>query len=423
MAEEEMIDKFSTFLDSGICRLAGANAVFVDPVRLINDFYTRFKVSPATYYSRLLKSVEDGSPSVCAGTRRKKRKRSDCQLNARELCAEKRHQEARPILLKAYEAFLGRKNLLSFVFNSKKDGSYPVRNENMPQLQDDNELSFVDLGSVWQAPFYEMSLRFLEKDKLGKGDDLQLIKCGEEMKVPIFNNLVSNDTEDDAEGEFLGKVYILPRVSSFHMSDMKRIHDLVPDQSDNGFNFIVIDPPWENGSARQKRMYPTLPDRYFLSLPVKRLTHAQGALVALWVTNKEKLRVFVENELFPAWGITNFSCFYWLKVKPDGSLISELDLFHHRPYECLLVGYCWREGAANDLATVRPLPDYEVIISIPGDYSRKPPIGQVLLDYVPGPKPSRCIELFARELAAGWTSWGNEPLHFQELNYFTNSKE
>lgn len=32
-----------------------------------------------------------------------------------------------------------------------------------------------------------------------------------------------------------------------------------------------------------------------------------------------------------------------LQVKPDGSLISDLDLFHHRPYEYLLLGYCARE--------------------------------------------------------------------------------
>jgi hypothetical protein len=30
-------------------------------------------------------------------------------------------------------------------------------------------------------------------------------------------------------------------------------------------------------------------------------------------------------------------------VKSDGSLINDLDLFHHRPYECLILGYCHRE--------------------------------------------------------------------------------
>lgn len=60
--------------------------------------------------------------------------------------------------------------------------------------------------------------------------------------------------------------------------------------------------------------YPTLPNRYFLSLPIKQLTHKDGALVALWVTNREKLRGFVEKELFPTWGVRYAATFYWLKV-------------------------------------------------------------------------------------------------------------
>jgi hypothetical protein len=60
--------------------------------------------------------------------------------------------------------------------------------------------------------------------------------------------------------------------------------------------------------------YPTLPNRSLLSLPVKQLAHADGALVALWITNREKLRQFAEKELFPAWGITPAAVWYWLKV-------------------------------------------------------------------------------------------------------------
>ena len=166
--------------------------------------------------------------------------------------------------------------------------------------------------------------------------------------------------------------------------------------------------------------YPTLPNRYFLSIPIRQLTHARGALVALWVTNREKLRNFVENELFPAWGVRHVATWYWLKVcilfvsvaknthfvvyrtksitnkwhlvqnlwskpwenfkkcscgrkqhlnksilleftsesaifqlylilqaKANGSLICDVDLFHHRPYECLLLGYCGRDQVSN----------------------------------------------------------------------------
>ncbi|KAH9626726.1 hypothetical protein KSS87_010665, partial [Heliosperma pusillum] len=155
--------------------------------------------------------------------------------------------------------------------------------------------------------------------------------------------------------------------------------------ADYGFSFIVVDPPWENRSVYQKSAYSTLPNRYFLSIPIRKLAHTNGALVALWVTNREKLRNFVENELFPAWGVTYAATLHWLKVKADGSLICDLDLFHHRPYECLLLGYSRRQDFNSEMLSLKKaLKDDQVMISVPGDYSRKPPVGgiadQSLLD-------------------------------------------
>lgn len=57
-----------------------------------------------------------------------------------------------------------------------------------------------------------------------------------------------------------------------------------------------------------------MPNKYFLSLPIKKLAHAEGALVALWVTNREKLRNFVERELFDKWEVKHVATYYWLKV-------------------------------------------------------------------------------------------------------------
>jgi N6-adenosine-specific RNA methylase IME4 len=126
--------------------------------------------------------------------------------------------------------------------------------------------------------------------------------------------------------------------------------------------------------------YPTLPNQYFLSLPIKQLAHAEGALVALWVTNREKLLSFVEKELFPAWGIKYVATMYWLKVKPDGTLICDLDLVHHKPYEYLLLGYHFTELAGSEKRSDFKLLDKnQIIMSIPGDFSRKPPIGGILM--------------------------------------------
>jgi N6-adenosine-specific RNA methylase IME4 len=84
-------------------------------------------------------------------------------------------------------------------------------------------------------------------------------------------------------------------------------------------------------------------------------------------------------------------------------------------------------SGANISRATHP-PDQHVVISVPGQHSRKPHLQQLLLSYVlvidseaPGTQPSQlqqpCIaELFARELFRGGMAWGNEVLKFQEIS-------
>ncbi|KAM3304744.1 methyltransferase-like protein 2 isoform X1 [Capsicum chacoense] len=437
-----------SFIKSGIYQL-NSTAVFIDPVRLLNRSYTRFRVSPSTYYSRFFDSTNSTqSPKASEDSRKRKRKQKKKNkvqsLNERERIADRRHQEVKPFLLKAHEALLEATDILKVLRNLRNDGC--VVRECKELSKESSELSLMELGGVWQAPMYEIVLNYYHDDKTFQNEGFPLAHSIEQRVTPVFNNLVANEGNNDMEAELFNHKYIIPKRSCFYMSDLQQIDSLIPADSDCGFNLIVIDPPWENGSARQKVRYPTLPNRYFLSLPVKELCHTSGALLALWVTNREKLRDFVENDLFPKWGVTYAASFYWLKVKANGILTGELDLFHHRPYECLLLGYCkgkvglsyalelpllkrilfftspclLQDTHSGKLTRMNPIPDNRVFISVPGDYSRKPPIGELLLDYVPGPMPARCVELFAREMIAGWTSWGNEPLHFQDSRYFVS---
>ncbi|XP_031478651.1 methyltransferase-like protein 2 isoform X2 [Nymphaea colorata] len=422
MADEGKREELSAFLSTGIYRLGTANdVVFIDPPRVLNCGYTRFRVSASAYYERPFSlgsgqtQRKDASPIL--NSKGRKRKRKEYVLNERERAAEERHQDGRLFLLKAHQLFLGATELLHCLSNLKRDNLLDMKYEKAPFAKEE-EFSFVDLGNLWQAPFYEISLHFLTP----KTEYINEVVTGLENgggSVQIFNNLVTNSSNDDMKAEFLGNWYILPKQSCFYMSDLEQIHNLIPASCDQGFNLILIDPPWENKSVQRKLVYPTLPNRYFLSIPIKQLIHSEGALVALWVTNREKLRMFVEKELFPVWGVTHVASVYWLKVSEDGNLISELDLFHHKPYELLLLGYCHAKGPSSvDEGVFKSLPDNQVIISIPGAHSRKPPIGKLLLNYSPGPRPVKCLELFARELVAGWTSWGNEPLLFQDSRYF-----
>lgn len=50
-------------------------------------------------------------------------------------------------------------------------------------------------------------------------------------------------------------------------------------------------------------------------------------------------------------------------------------------------------------------------------------LAALLSAYIPGQRPQKGLELFARELTDGWTSWGNEPLRFQHLKYFLKKEE
>jgi len=49
-----------------------------------------------------------------------------------------------------------------------------------------------------------------------------------------------------------------------------------------------------------------------------------GALVALWMTNRERHWRFVEAQLLPAWGLTHSATWLWLKVTDDGRPVSQL---------------------------------------------------------------------------------------------------
>ncbi|CAI0558781.1 unnamed protein product [Linum tenue] len=423
MAESETSDQLAAFFQSGIYRFSNCavSVVFMDPVRVLNRSYSRFRVSPSTYYSRFFSSnlaADFAHRETELSSSSKKRKRKEKKpplLNEREQAADQRHQLARPLLLKAHECLIGASELLGILRSLSCDSSSMAERRKPTVVE--TEPSFVELGKVWQAPLYEIALKFPRSCRSNENEGDIVDQCCDPGLVPVFNNLVVNETGDEVEAEFLSRKYVIPLESCFYMSDLGKIQNLIPADSGSGFNLILIDPPWENASAHQKLMYPTLPNRYFLSLPIKKLVHSDGALVGLWVTNWERLRNFVLEELFPSWGVTYAASLFWLKVKADGSLTSDLDLFHHRPYECLLLAYC------NTKSGMGGTMEDQVVISIPGDYSRKPPVGELLQKYVPGVGPPRCIELFAREMMAGWASWGNEPLHFQDSHYFLLNHE
>ncbi|GAB2291318.1 hypothetical protein Dimus_025576 [Dionaea muscipula] len=95
--------------------------------------------------------------------KRKRKQKKSHPLNDRELLADLRHQEARPFLVRAHEALLSAGELLEVMPELRS------RSSQCPQMciinSTDVGHSFADLGKIWQAPLYEITLRCKNSDE------------------------------------------------------------------------------------------------------------------------------------------------------------------------------------------------------------------------------------------------------------------
>ncbi|ORZ15132.1 MT-A70-like protein, partial [Absidia repens] len=191
------------------------------------------------------------------------------------------------------------------------------------------------------------------------------------------------------------------------------------------YDLVVMDPPWPNKSVHRSSHYETQDIYDLYQIPLTSLVH-KNSLVAVWITNKPKYRRFVMDKLFKSWHVDCVAEWTWLKVTNDGEPVFPLNSTHRKPYEQLIIGrYNGGSGGGNDNndsiqeeSEVKPIPYQHSIVSVPSKrHSRKPPLQDLLQPYLPA-KP-RCLELFARCLTPGWSSWGNECLKFQNEYYYT----
>ncbi|NXX88511.1 METL4 protein, partial [Centropus bengalensis] len=215
----------------------------------------------------------------------------------------------------------------------------------------------------------------------------------------------------------MGQKYLVPPKSSFLLSDISCLQPLL--NYKKKYDVIVIDPPWENKSVKRSNRYSYLCSWQIKQIPVPALA-APNCLVVTWVTNRQKHLRFVKDELYPHWSVKTLAEWHWVKITRAGEFVLPLDSLHKKPYEVLVLGRVQggEEEALRKTEDVPPIPEHKLIVSIPCSlHSHKPPLTAVLAEFM---KPDvECLELFARNLQPGWTSWGNEVLKFQHIDYFT----
>lgn len=168
------------------------------------------------------------------------------------------------------------------------------------------------------------------------------------------------------------------------------------------YRVIYADPPWQYGNAgaigdtdsygRAERHYPTMSIAELCELPIKDVAE-DNAVLFLWVTSPLLEESF---EVIRAWGFKYKTSFVWDKIKHN------FGHYNSVRHEFLLI--CTRGSCTPD---VGQLFDSVQTIERSDKHSQKPQEFRQIIDtlYTHGGK----LELFARELFAGWEAWGNEP--------------
>ncbi|EGR52655.1 uncharacterized protein TRIREDRAFT_53956 [Trichoderma reesei QM6a] len=193
------------------------------------------------------------------------------------------------------------------------------------------------------------------------------------------------------------------------------------------FKLIVLDPPWPNRSVRRNQKagsrYKTVANmtemRHLLSsIPVA--SHlAPDGLVAVWITNKASIYDLMTSPargIFAAWGLELVTQWTWLKVTASGEPIFDVDSAWRKPWETLLIA---RRVGAKVAAGVGLKLKPRVIVAVPDVHSRKPNLRGLFDDVLGGEgQEYQGLEVFARNLTAGWWSWGDQVLHFQGAEHW-----
>ncbi|KAM9199032.1 N(6)-adenine-specific methyltransferase METTL4 isoform 1-T1 [Mergus octosetaceus] len=347
--------------------------------------------------------TKSGGDDSVAGARKQKRKRK-CVFNQGELDALEYHTKIRKLIWEG---------TLHLVQEGLKSG---FLHHATTELSCGKNVApgHVDCGL---AELCEMAKQF---PAVNDSDHPAVHVLDDETSSPE-QDLLSCVTENNSNCAkivvLMGQKYLVPPKSSFLLSDISRLQPLL--NYKKKYDVIVIDPPWENKSVKRSNRYSHLSSWQIKQIPVAALA-APDCLIVTWVTNRQKHLRFVKDELYPHWSVKTLAEWYWVKITRSGEFVLPLDSFHKKPYEVLILGRV--QGSVKEAQRksedLLPIPDHKLIVSIPcGLHSHKPPLTAVLAEFV---KPDvECLELFARNLQPGWTSWGNEVLKFQHVGYFT----
>uniref|UniRef100_A0A1I7YQY9 Methyltransferase-like protein 4 n=1 Tax=Steinernema glaseri TaxID=37863 RepID=A0A1I7YQY9_9BILA len=240
----------------------------------------------------------------------------------------------------------------------------------------------------------------------------QPLNEGDVIKEPTDEAIVYENSGESVIMTLAGDDHILycPPGSSFLMGHVKLTRHLVT--SGQTFDFILMDPPWQNRSVKRKHTYSMFDETDLAELRIPELLSEKG-LLAMWVTNSYKAQA-AAKKIIGEWGLQIIATWHWLKVTKSFDPVYQFVPHHKVPFESVFIA-CRPHSEAK----------YECIsndfcfASVPhGSHSKKPPLHAVFQQFGFNLE-GKNLELYARCLQSNFLSVGYEPLRFQSKVFFT----
>lgn len=168
----------------------------------------------------------------------------------------------------------------------------------------------------------------------------------------------------------------------------------------NKYAVLYADPPWhyrdssDAGERGAEHKYPVMTDDDIANLNVEGIA-AEDAALFLWVT---KPKIDIGMWVLRRWGFTYKTfAFDWTKLTKDGRPRMGMGHWTRANQEHVLLGTRGKPQRVS--ASVN-----SVVATIPGKHSAKPVEVRERIEQLMGDVPR--IELFAREVVAGWDALG-----------------
>ncbi|MCJ1409325.1 hypothetical protein MMC19_003404 [Ptychographa xylographoides] len=192
------------------------------------------------------------------------------------------------------------------------------------------------------------------------------------------------------------------------------------------FDFVLLDPPWGNRSVKRGGIYKTMQE----DDPLAAVSGILGdhivpeGLVACWITNKLDARKAALS-CFRTWNVELVEEWIWIKTTVKGDPVYDVNGLWRKPYEVLLVGRKSKRQTQQSLGSSPVNSTVEVprklIVGVSDLHSRKPCLKDMIEPMMRDPRKYRALELFARNMTAGWLAWGDEALKFNWSGHWYNT--